>query len=75
MILKDEGKALSPVHKRDPEPAEEEDTNSVRRLKDDNIHHRLRYDIAEHIFNKICVIPRPHPTRIIVNIIIKKKLN
>ena len=52
MILKDEGKALSPVHIRDPEPAEEEDTNSVRRLKDDNIHHRLRYDIAEHIFQQ-----------------------
>lgn len=50
-IIKDEGKALSPVHMDDPLTNEIFDDNIIWEFQDLNMHHRLRYNLFEHIFS------------------------
>jgi len=49
MILKDDGNAISPVYIRDPPVQPVEDDDALEELHDPEIHHRLRYDITEHL--------------------------
>ncbi|KAK1407238.1 hypothetical protein QVD17_38852 [Tagetes erecta] len=49
MILKDDGNAISPVYIRDPPVQPVEDDDALEELHDSEIHHRLRYDITEHL--------------------------
>ena len=49
MIIKDEGRAISPVHIRDPPVEPTFDDNVLRELRNENLHYRLRFDLVEHL--------------------------
>jgi hypothetical protein len=49
MILKDEGHAISPVYIRDPPVQPQLDETVLPELRDDQMHFRLKYDLADHI--------------------------
>nr|XP_043630363.1 protein ALP1-like [Erigeron canadensis] len=49
MIIKDDGRAISPVHIMDPPVPVAYDPTVLRELHDENVHHRLRYDLTEHV--------------------------
>nr|XP_043609605.1 uncharacterized protein LOC122581437 [Erigeron canadensis] len=49
MIIKDDGRAISPVHIMDPPVPVAYDPRVLRELHDENVHHRVRYDLTEHV--------------------------
>jgi hypothetical protein len=49
MIIKDDGRAISPVHIMDQPVPVVFDPRVLRELHDENVHHRLRYDLTEHV--------------------------
>nr|XP_043624125.1 uncharacterized protein LOC122595753 [Erigeron canadensis] len=49
MIIKDDGRAISPVHIMDSLVPAAYDPRVLRELHDENVHHRLRYDLTEHV--------------------------
>lgn len=49
MIIKDEGRAISPVYIRDPTTIPNADPNFNRELRDEETHYRLRHDLTDHI--------------------------
>ena len=49
MILKDDQKAISPVHIMDPPVAPVFDDSVLPELLDEQIHYRLQYDLTEHV--------------------------
>ncbi|KAK9059839.1 hypothetical protein SSX86_020543 [Deinandra increscens subsp. villosa] len=56
MILKDEGKAISPVHIRDPPVNVNVDPNIISELRDAETHFQLRHDIKMHIEENVEVV-------------------
>jgi hypothetical protein len=49
MILKEDQRAISPVHIIDSLVAPVYDPNVLPELLDEDIHNRLRYDLTEHV--------------------------
>lgn len=49
MILHDSGKAISPVHIRDPPIQPVFDEAALVEIRNENTHFRLRFDLMEHI--------------------------
>nr|XP_043620035.1 putative nuclease HARBI1 [Erigeron canadensis] len=49
MIIKDDGRAISPVHIMDQPTPIVYDPSVLPELHDENVHHRLRYDFTEHV--------------------------
>nr|XP_043616661.1 uncharacterized protein LOC122588584 [Erigeron canadensis] len=49
MIIKDNGRAISPVHIMDPPVPRVYNQEANRELQDEDMHHRLRYDLTTHI--------------------------
>jgi len=49
MIIKDDGRAISPVHIMDQPVPPIYDPSALAELHDENIHHRLRFDLTEHV--------------------------
>nr|XP_043625867.1 protein ALP1-like [Erigeron canadensis] len=49
MIIKDDGRTISSVHIMDPPVPAAYDPRVLRELQDENVHHRLRYDLMEHV--------------------------
>nr|XP_043615919.1 protein ALP1-like [Erigeron canadensis] len=49
MIIKNDGRAISPIHIMDPPVPVAYDHRVLRELHDENVHHRLRYDFMEHV--------------------------
>nr|XP_043629783.1 uncharacterized protein LOC122601074 [Erigeron canadensis] len=49
MIIKDDGRAISPVHIMDQPTPIVYDPSVLLELHDENVYHRLRYDLTEHV--------------------------
>nr|XP_043619981.1 uncharacterized protein LOC122591812 [Erigeron canadensis] len=49
MIIKDDGRAISPVRIMDSPALIVYDRNVLRELHDEEVHHRLRYDLTAHV--------------------------
>ena len=49
MIIKDEGRAISPVHIHDPPIQPFFDDQALAELTDSDTHFRLRNDLVEHL--------------------------
>nr|XP_043633161.1 uncharacterized protein LOC122604338 [Erigeron canadensis] len=49
MIIKDNGRTISPVHIMDSPVPRVYNPEANRELQDENVHHRLRYDLTAHI--------------------------
>nr|XP_043629849.1 protein ALP1-like [Erigeron canadensis] len=49
MIIKDDGREISPVHIMDQPTPIVYDHSVLPELHDENVHHRLRYDLTEHV--------------------------
>ena len=49
MIIKDDGRAISPVRVMDPPTPIGYNRNVLRELHDEEVHHRLRYDLTAHV--------------------------
>nr|XP_043639695.1 uncharacterized protein LOC122610807 [Erigeron canadensis] len=49
MIIKDNGRAISPVHIMDPPVLRVYNPEANREIMDENVHHRLRYDLTAHV--------------------------
>nr|XP_043612398.1 uncharacterized protein LOC122584249 [Erigeron canadensis] len=49
MIIKDNGLAISPVHIMDPPVPRVYNLKANREIMDENVHHRLRYDLTAHV--------------------------
>ena len=49
MVIHRDGRAISPVHIMDEPVQAVFDDNVVAELLDENVHHRLRYDLTEHV--------------------------
>jgi len=49
MVIKDDGRAISPVHIMDPTVQPVYDENALPELLNDQLHHRLHFDLTEHI--------------------------
>nr|XP_043639400.1 protein ALP1-like [Erigeron canadensis] len=50
MIIKRDGRAISPVHIMDPPVQPVFDESVYAELIDEEVHHRLRYDLTEHVW-------------------------
>nr|XP_043630531.1 protein ALP1-like [Erigeron canadensis] len=50
MIIKRDGRAISPVHIMDPLVQPVFDESVYAELIDEEVHHRLRYDLTEHVW-------------------------
>nr|XP_043637805.1 uncharacterized protein LOC122608784 [Erigeron canadensis] len=50
MIIKGDGRAISPVHIMDPPVQPVFDDSVLGELLNEDIHHRLRYDLTEHVW-------------------------
>jgi len=49
MVIKDDGRAISPVHIMDAPVDPVYDENVLTELINEEVHHRLRYDLTEHV--------------------------
>jgi hypothetical protein len=49
MIIKDDGRAISPVHIVDQSGPVVYDRDVLTELHDEDVHHRLRFDLTEHV--------------------------
>nr|XP_043609552.1 uncharacterized protein LOC122581392 [Erigeron canadensis] len=49
MVIKGDGRAISPVHIMDPPVQPVFDDTVLAELLNEDIHHRLRYDLTEHV--------------------------
>nr|XP_043618318.1 uncharacterized protein LOC122590043 [Erigeron canadensis] len=49
MIIKDNGRTISPVHIMDPPVPRVYNPEAYRELQDEDVHHRLRYDLTTHV--------------------------
>nr|XP_043626212.1 uncharacterized protein LOC122597710 [Erigeron canadensis] len=49
MIIKDNGRAISPIHIMDPPVPRVYNPEANRELQDEDVHHRLRYDLTVHV--------------------------
>nr|XP_043619618.1 protein ANTAGONIST OF LIKE HETEROCHROMATIN PROTEIN 1-like [Erigeron canadensis] len=49
MIIKDNGRAISPVHIMDPPVPRVYNPEANWEIMDENVHHRLRYDLTTHV--------------------------
>nr|XP_043625839.1 protein ALP1-like [Erigeron canadensis] len=49
MIIKDDGRAISPIHIMDQPTPIVYDPSVLPELHDKSVHHRLRYDLTEHV--------------------------
>ena len=49
MILKDEGRAIAPVHIRDPPVEPALDDTVLGELMDEDTHWRLKHDLIDHL--------------------------
>nr|XP_043617365.1 uncharacterized protein LOC122589176 [Erigeron canadensis] len=61
MIIKDDGRAISPVRIMDPPAPIVYDRNVLRELHDEEVHHRLWYDLTAHVSGlDLAYLGNPH---------------